>query len=596
MNKSKDILTFLAAAATAACLALLPNSCANTSSPPSGGLKDTLPPILVKVNPAQNDTGFPRTKGKVQFTFDEYTIVKTATDIFLSPPLKKKVQSKVYGKNIIISFPDTLKADQTYTLDLGNAIADNNEGNLFPRTVYTFSTGNVIDSMYITGSVMDAEKLLPVKGALVSLYTDFGDSALFKQLPVAATKTDDWGFFSIRNIKPIEYRLYAISDANNNNLYDPATESVGFITRVVRPDSVMKEDSYALQVFDMKDTVGCKLRQADYNVLLFKEETSNQKITNSGRASMRELFVKFLSPKPKIDSIHFSGIRDDRLIRQFNEKKDSLTLYVNQPGYVSDTLFGFIRYQKTDSTGKLAPTTENLKLFVERAAAEKQRKNKDTSMKVTIDAQPDMVEQNGFKLNFALPLSKSLFDSIHFVSKDPRGKVTAEKFTVEKDPKDIRNYVIRPQKDMMKGTDYTLTINKRIFYDINGLPNDSTGLTVTLPKGEDLSSITAVLTNVDKRYIVDLVSENRDKVFRSYTVDKPSILKFPYLKEGKYSIRITEDGNRNGVIDTGSLLERRQPEKVMLYYLPGPVPQTAIIQLNAKTDIEQEINVGKMFR
>ena len=152
--KKKDILTFMAAAVTTAGLALLPNSCANTKAAPSGGLKDTLPPVLVKVVPQQNDTAFPRTKGKVTFYFNEYTVVKTANEIFLSPPQKKKPVTKVSGRNIIVSFPDTLNENQTYTLDLGNGLADNNEGNVFPRFVYTFSTGNVIDSMFITGSVM----------------------------------------------------------------------------------------------------------------------------------------------------------------------------------------------------------------------------------------------------------------------------------------------------------------------------------------------------------------------------------------------------------------------------------------------------------
>ena len=594
--KKKDILTFMAAVVTTAGLALLPNSCANTKAAPSGGLKDTLPPVLVKVVPQQNDTAFPRTKGKVTFYFDEYTVVKTANEIFLSPPQKKKPVTKVSGKSIIVSFPDTLNEGQTYTLDLGNGLADNNEGNLFPRFVYTFSTGNVIDSMFITGSVMDAEKLLPVKGALVSIYTDFNDSAVFKQMPYAATRTDDWGYFVLRNIKPQEYRLYTFSDANTNNLYDPATENIGFISRVVVPDSVCREDSYALQVFDMKDTLGCKMRPTEYNMLMFKEETSNQKIMNSGRISPRELFIKFLSPKPQIDTIHFSGVRDDRLIRQFNDKKDSLTIYINQQGYMSDTLFGEIRYRKTDSTGKLSPITEKLKLFVERAAAAKQKKQKDTSMKATLQAEPDKVEQDGFIFTFPMPLSKAIFDSVHFVSKDPRGREINEKFTVKKDEKDVRKYELKPLTTLQMGYDYTLTAKKGIFTDINGLPNDSLGVTVSLPKGEDLSSITLMLENVDKRYIVDLVSENRDKVYRTYQVEKPCVLKFPYLKEGKYSIRITEDGNRNGEIDTGNLLERRQPEKVLLYYLPGPLPQKAIIELKAKTDLEQTINIGKMFK
>ncbi|MCI2081685.1 MAG: Ig-like domain-containing protein [Bacteroidales bacterium] len=594
--KNKSIISIITALATATALAILPNSCANTSSPPSGGLKDTLPPVLIKLVPPQNDTNFPRVKGKVAFTFDEYTVIKTANDIFVSPPMKTKPKTKVSGKSIVVSFPDTLKENQTYTLDLGNALVDNNEGNVFPRMVYTFSTGGEIDSMFITGTVMDAEKLLPVKGALVSLYTDMGDSAIFNNLPVAATRTDDWGYFVIRNIKPCEYRLYTISDDNNNNLYDPASESVGFISRMIRPDSVMRRNSYSLGTFDIKDTLACKKRESEYNVLMFTEENSREKIVNSGRVSPWEVFIKFLSPNPKIDTIHFSGIRDSKLIKQFNEKNDSLTIYLNEQGYIPDTLFAQIRYGKTDSTGDISPFTEDLKLFMERAAAMKMQKQKDTAMGVTITAPPDMVEQTGFVLDFSMPLLKSQFDSIIYISKDPRGKEKREKFKIEQDEHNVCRYTIRPLKDLQKGFDYTITLRKGTFTSLEGLPNDSLSVTVTLPNDDDLSSITTVMTNVDKRYIVDLVNENREKVFRTYKIDAPAILKFPYLKAGKYSIRITEDGNRNGIIDTGNLLEHRQPEKVMLYELPGSIPETAVIDLKEKTDLEQDIDVGKMFK
>lgn len=595
--KIKETITFVAAAAAAAALALLPNSCANTSSPPSGGLKDTLPPILVKVEPADYDTNFQRVKGKVTFTFNEYTVIKTATDIFLSPPNKSKPKTKVSGKSIEVSFPDdTLRENQTYTLDLGNALADNNEGNLFPRRVYTFSTCGTIDSMYLTGSVMDAEKLLPVKNAIVSIYRDEGDSVFFKKLPDAATRTDDWGFFAIRNIKPGDYKMYASTDDNRNNLYDPATEKVGFISRYASPDSVVRKDSYELGAFDMKDTLGCKSRKTEYNILMFKEETSAERITNSGRVSKWEVFVKFFSPHPQIDSIHISGIRDSKLIQQFNDKQDSLTIYINEQGYIADTLFAKTRYLKTDSTGKLSPFTEDLKLFMEYAAAKEAEKKKDTSIVITATAPPEKVEQDGFIISFKMPLLKASFDSVHFIAKDPRGKETEEKFKVEKDEKDVRTYTLRPEKKLQKGYDYFLKFRKGVFTDIRGLKSDSLTVKVTLPNSDNLSSITVVAENVGNRYIVDLVNEGRDKVFRSYKIDSPSILRFPYLQAGKYSIRITEDGNRNGVIDTGNLLEKRQPEKVMLYNLPGSVPETAVIDLKEKTDIEQNINIGQMFR
>ena len=160
------IIAFLLVLFVGACLSS--HSCANTTTPPSGGPKDTLPPVLLKITPNQGTTGFPLTEGKITLLYNEYTVVKTPTDILLSPPTRRKPQAKVKGKNIVVTLTDTLRADQTYTLDFGQALADNNEGNLAPRLVYAFSTGDSIDSLYFTGSVLDSKTLLPTKGVLVA--------------------------------------------------------------------------------------------------------------------------------------------------------------------------------------------------------------------------------------------------------------------------------------------------------------------------------------------------------------------------------------------------------------------------------------------
>ena len=204
------------------------HSCANTTAAPSGGPKDSIPPVLLSVVPKANSVNVSPIEAKVSLTFNEYTVVKTATDITVSPPTKRRPTSKIKGKSLVISFLDTLNENTTYTIDFGNAVADNNEGNIAPKYVYTFSTGHDIDSMYLTGTVVDCEKLTPVKGVLVSLYEDLSDSACINNLPIAAAKTDDWGFFSIRNIKPRNYQIYAYTDADNDYKYLPGEDYIAF--------------------------------------------------------------------------------------------------------------------------------------------------------------------------------------------------------------------------------------------------------------------------------------------------------------------------------------------------------------------------------
>lgn len=172
MQENRRVLTTaLALAGFVFCL-FFSKSCANTTTPPSGGPKDTIPPVLLKVNPDFNTTNFPRYDGKISLTYDEYTVVKNAGDIYLSPPMRKRITHKIKGKNIVFSIPDTLAENRTYTIDFGEALADNNEGNIAPRLVYAFSTGDTLDSLYITGNIIDCQTLQPVKKALVALYTD----------------------------------------------------------------------------------------------------------------------------------------------------------------------------------------------------------------------------------------------------------------------------------------------------------------------------------------------------------------------------------------------------------------------------------------
>ena len=167
------------------------HSCANTTTPPSGGDKDTIPPVITGIYPLPGSVNVPLHNTRIVITFNEYVTVKDAKSIFLSPPLEKSPKYRIRGKSVIVYFESDLEPSTTYTLDLTNAIADNNEGNMYPGYTLMFSTGPVIDSMAITGVVRDCNTLQPMKGVTVMLYKDLSDSAVFKHRPDAAVKTDD---------------------------------------------------------------------------------------------------------------------------------------------------------------------------------------------------------------------------------------------------------------------------------------------------------------------------------------------------------------------------------------------------------------------
>ena len=574
------------------------HSCANTTTPPSGGPKDTIPPLITEIYPVLGQTNVPRSKTKLEIKFNEYVTVKDPKSLFLSPPLEKSPMFKLKGKGVVVYFEGDLDSNKTYTLDVTNAIADNNEGNMFPGYTLVFSTGDRIDSMVVTGLVQDCNTLEPLKGATVMLYKDHADSAIFLKRPDAAVKTDDWGFFCLRNIQDTVYRMYAIIDENNNNLYEAETEKVAFIDTLIRPVTIVNDSLPELMKYDMKDTLHCLERNTEYELNIFREKPSKQLIVNKERIGERTAYITFMAPYAQIDSLWFKGIPSNKIITQFNLVQDSLEIWINDPKPQPDTLFLNVKYMKTDTLGMLNSFTEEIKLAKPKTSlvaksAKKDIKHEDTTAVFTLEAKPETVEQYGFTMEFKYPIVKDGFDSLEFRSINPRQQEKKGKYKVTQDSLNLRRYIIMPEEKLQPGYEYFLKVPYRKFMDINGYYNDSTEVKVTLPTDDKLSSMSLVLSGVNNKYIVDLLSEKRDKVLRSYIIDKDITLLFPYLKAGKYSIRITEDLNRNGLVDTGILLEHKQPEKVRFYKLEDG---TMLIDIPEMMELEQNINVTEMFK
>ena len=580
---------------------MFPSGCANTTTPPTGGHKDTIPPVLTKVAPLPATVNVPTKKTKLRFTFNEYVKVKDANGIFLSPPLEKKPKSAIHGKSLDVSFESDLDSNTTYTLDLTGAIADNNEGNLFPGYTLVFSTGEKIDSMCVTGLVQDCSTLMPVKGATVLLYKDHSDSAVFLKRPFAAAKTDDWGFFSIRNIQDTLYRVYAIKDENNNNKYDPESERIAFLDSLLRPTIVYNDSLYEFKKFDMKDTALCLARHAQIELNLFRERPSKQLIVKKERVGPRTAYITFMAPDAVIHDIRIKGLPREKLIRQFNIQRDSLELWVNDQRKMPDTLQLVVKYDKTDTTGKLFPQEELIKLtYSKELRAEmmkkennfRDRKHEDTIAVMTTKADPTTIEQYGFDIEFKYPLIQEAWDSLGYRIVNPRQQETRGKVKVIRDSTNLRHFRVMPEEPFQLGYDYYLKIPHRKFRDINGFYNDSTQMKVTLPNDEKLSSITLELSGVHNRYLVELLSEKRDKVIRSFVVDGNGDVVFPYLKQGNYCIRITEDKNRNAMVDTGNLLEKRQPEKARFFKQDDKF----LIKVLERAEMVWKLNLEEMFR
>ena len=572
-------------------------SCANTTQAPSGGKKDTIPPLIIDIKPLPGAVGVPVSGASFVFTFNEYVTIQPPANIFLSPPQRRPPKARMRGKNVIVSFEEPLAENTTYTLSFTDAIVDANEGNMFPGYTYVFSTGSQIDSMMMTGTVVDCNTLAPVKGATVLLHKDHADSAVFQQRPYAAVKTDDWGFFVLPFIQDTLYRLYAIKDANNDNLYDPETERIAFIDSLIRPVLFANDTVPEMLKYDMLDTVRCQARRSEHELKLFRERPSKQLIVNKVRTAERSAYLTFMAPGAWIDSLWIPGYRADQLITQFNIRQDSLELWINSRQAAPDTMRIFVNYRKTDSLGRLAPVQEIVKLPLlaeKRTYSKSSRRNirrEDTTCVYSFKVEPETVEQNGFELEFRNPIITEHFDQVEFIAINTRQRESRAEFTVEHDSLNLRRYILRPKEKLQPGFQYSMKLPYRAFRDINGFWSDSTVVKVSLPTDETLSQLELELSGVDRRLIVDLLPEKRDRVLRSYIVDQDQVLYFPYLKAGRYSIRFTVDDNRNSIVDTGSLLEHRQPESVVFLDFSG----SQYIDIPASAEVSQPVPIASLF-
>ena len=225
-------------------------------------------------------------------------------------------------------------------------------------------------------------------------------------------------------------------------------------------------------------------------------------------------------------------------------------------------------------------------------SSQKDIKHEDTIAVFKGEVDPTTVEQYGFRLEFKYPLIQDAWDSLRFRSVNPRQQEKKERFKVTRDPQNLRVYTVMPVDKLQDGYEYFLKVPYRKFRDVNGYYNDSTELKVSLPQDEKLSTISLEMSKVKSRYIIDLLGEKRDKVIRSFIIDSDQTVVFPYVKAGKYCIRMTEDRNGNGLVDTGNILEHRQPEKVKFF----KIKDQFLIEIPERTEYEQKIDMEELFK
>ena len=351
---------------------------------PTGGPKDTLPPVITAMTP-DNFTTRMKDGSKIYIEFDEFVQLKDQQkEFFTSPAMKKKPVLSIRGRGVAVQLRDTLRPNTTYALNFGSAIRDNNEGNPLNAMRYVFSTGDEIDSMLMSGYTADSYKADSVSKTFIWFFAADSvenvaeyDSTLFKYQPQAIARAENNGIFIAQNLKPVPYRVYAVEDRNDNQMYDPSVDQVGFLEGTYNP---AEQPDFAIWYDSIRQYPTAEPQL--YFRMFTDRAFRRQMLSQSTRPQQHKAMLYFNAAHPRIEELRFDSIPPERVIVEpLTEGRDTLALWFDVPSAeLPDTIKGSITYFKHDTTNTLQSVTEPLKLewhLVETKEQEKERERRE---------------------------------------------------------------------------------------------------------------------------------------------------------------------------------------------------------------------------
>ncbi len=591
---------------------------------PDGGWYDETPPRVMGCAPDDKATNVH--SQKISIYFDEFIKLENATEkVVVSPPQMETPEIKSTGKRITIELNDTLRENTTYTIDFSDAISDNNEGNPLGNYTYSFSTGPEIDTLEVSGYVVAANDLEPIKGILVGLYDDLADSAFQKEPMLRVARTDGSGRFVIKGVKPGTYRVYALEDADANYFFSQKSERLAFtpdlITPSCKPDfrqDTIWRDSLHIETINR---VGYTHFLPDDIVLrAFAETLTDRYLLKKERkvADRLSFYFSYGSEElPVIEALNFDA---DALLLETNQHHDTLTYWITDTALVNqDTLRYIAHYLKTDSMGVLveyADTAETVSKSPYARRMKEQAKNEERWRKAQekrkkkgqpydsimpreelvpkIDVPATMLPTSVVRIEFPTPIRELNTEGIHlFLKNDTVWDSVELLFEPSRQPNvpsfgpAQRFYEIRLPNDSLwkEGGEYSLELDSAAFTDIYGHVNRLAKKGMRVKGQDEFSTITLHLDNLsDTTCVVQLLS-SQDKVVAEVSTSN-GVAVFHYVKPGTYYARLFIDSNNNGLWDTGDYAAGRQGE--MVYYYPEKM------ECKAKWDVDNHWSTSRI--
>ncbi|MCI7140500.1 Ig-like domain-containing protein [Alistipes sp.] len=589
--------------------------CASTMTP-TGGPRDSLPPVIVEMLPDNYTTNLPTVNpGKIYIEFDEFVQIKDQQkEFFTSPAMKKKPTITQRGRGIVIQLRDTLQPNTTYALNFGSSIRDNNEGNPLYSMRYVFSTGPEVDSMLLSGYTADGYKADSVSKSFIWFYpadsveyTPDYDSTIFKYTPAVIARAETNGIFIAQNLKPIPYRIYAVEDRNDNQMYEPGTDQVGFLEGTYNPAEM---PDFAIWYDSLRRYVSAEPQL--YLRMFTDKAFRRQLLSESERPLQHKAMLYFGAPRPQITALSFDSIPEDRvIIDPQTEGRDTLALWFNVPSAsLPDTIKGKITYFKHDTLNRLQEVTEELKLawrLIETKEQERERERLERERRKAEAAGEEWTEpkkenlfaykmpltgevnpEEDLTIDFDYPLARLDSASLLMTFRTQDNRIEDLPVTIRRDTAQLRRWHIR--SDWKLGGEYTLTIPQGAITDIAGFSNDSIIGKYTVFDPEKFATVKIRITggNDSTRYIIQLLDANNALKQEKRDL-RTGDVQFNYVPAGEIKFRIIEDRNGNGRWDTGNLVERRQPERAEIY-TNGEGEDTFATKTNWEIEFTMDMN------
>lgn len=577
------------------------SSCANPGMP-VGGPQDSIPPVLVKTEPVYKSLNF---KGKdVKLTFNEYIATENISEaLVISPPMIKKPIIRTKSKTLVIEFNEELRDSATYSLDFKNSIADNNEKNELENFRFSFSTGDVFDSLRLAGRLMNAFNLEPIDKGLVLIHKNLHDSAVYRVTPDYIAKTDEEGLFMIDNIAPGKYHLFSIVDVNNNLMYDEGAEEMAFEDSLIIPSAEFVEEMDT--IFTATDTIVVM-----GHTHFFPEPVYLQQFTE-------DIFDQFLDSytrdtRYKCTFVFNESVKDSfelNLIEnnaanwyqiEYNENVDSLIVWIADTTVARmDTLLMEVCYLQLDSMNQLYLQKDTVEMnFADKEDERSKKKKKSDDEEETpepviqfnlqTDISSSVVELNK-NIGISFPEPIFAYDStkiILYLSDDTLKKPLNFKF--EKDTFEYRKYNITHQWESEE--EYTLQIDSAAFTNIFGITSRKSTTKFSAREEDYYGTVNLKFTGVEMPVIVQLVTNNaEEKVVVQKTIINDGNVLFDYLMPEKYKVKFIYDKNGNGKWDTGSFQDKTQPETVSY------INEVIKVRSNWEIEITRDLKPDKTF-